>query len=131
MSMAESNALPLRAGWLWAAWLILLVLWTLALVTPYPVQIRDQVLPHEVGFPASKVLHVSAYAFLAGFGSFLPLRGGWRWLPVLILSVHGFATEFCQAFVPLRTASLHDVGLDHLGILLGLVLTLRWWLVRR
>jgi VanZ family protein len=131
MSTAEAGVIPARAGWLWAAWLVMLAIWTWALVTPYPVQVEHEVLPNGVGFPTSKALHVAAYAFLTGFGSFLPLRGAWRWLPFVVLSLHGFGTEFCQLFVPLRTASLRDVGLDHVGILLGLVLTLKWRLSRR
>jgi VanZ family protein len=131
MSTAKTGVIRGQAGWLWAVWLVMLGVWTLALLTPYPVQVKDQVLPADNVFPTGKVLHVVAYAFLTGFASFLPLRGGWRWLPVLVLSLHGFGTEFCQLFVPLRTGSLHDVGLDHGGILLGLLLTLRCWLARR
>lgn len=127
MSIARSKTLSLRAGWLWAAWLLALTLWTLALVTPYPVQVKHEVMPQETGIPAGKVLHVAAYAFLAAFAAFLPLNGGRRWLPLLVLSLHGFGTELCQLFVPLRTASLLDVGLDHAGILLGILLTLNWW----
>jgi VanZ family protein len=131
MSAAGSKALPMRPGWLWAIWLVMLSVWTLALVTTYPVQIKQQVLPHEAGFPASKLLHVTAYAFLCGFAAFLPVRGGWRWLPLLVLSLHGFGTEFCQTFVPLRYGSWSDVAIDHTGILLGLLLTLKWWLPGR
>ena len=131
MSIVESKVLPLRAGWLWTVWLVFLGIWTLALVTPYPVQIEQKVLPHEASFPTSKLLHVTAYAFLTGFTAFLPLRGSRRWLPVLVLSLHGFGTEFCQLFVPLRTGCLTDVAIDHGGILLGLLLTLKWWLPRR
>jgi VanZ family protein len=129
MSIARSSVRSIIPGWLlWAAWLMILTGWTWALVTPYPVQIKQEVLPREEGIPTGKILHVAAYAFLTGFAAFLPSRGGWRWLPVLVLSLHGFGTEFWQLFVPLRTGSLRDVALDHAGILLGLLLTMKCWL---
>lgn len=131
MSAVESKALALRSGWLWAIWLVLLSIWTLALVTTYPAQIKQQVLPREASFPASKMLHVSAYAFLAGFAAFLPSRGGWRWLPLVVLSLHGFGTEYWQTFVPMRYGCWSDVAIDHVGILLGSLLTWKWWLPSR
>ncbi len=132
MSIAVANPFSRRTGWvLWAAWLVILAVWTGALVTTYPVQVKQQVMPNDRGIPTAKLLHVAAYAFLTGFGAFLPLRGHWRWLPVLVMSLHGFGTEFCQLFVPLRTGSLTDVAIDHCGILLGLFCTLKWWLPSR
>jgi VanZ family protein len=131
MSAVESKVLPLRSGGLWAIWLVLLSFWTLALVTTYPAQIKQQVLPREAGFPASKLLHLSAYAFLTGFAAFLPSRGGRRWLPLVVLSLHGFGTEYCQTFVPLRYGCWSDVAIDHAGIFVGFLLTWKWWLPSR
>src|SRR5262245_33728532 len=91
------------SGWLWGTWLLILGVWTFALVTPYPVQVEHEVLPAEAGYPTSKLLHVGMYAFLTAVTAFLPARGVRRWLPVLVLSLHGFGTEYCQTFVPLRT----------------------------
>jgi VanZ family protein len=49
-----------------------------------------------------------------------------RWICLACLSFHAFATEFLQQFVE-RSGSLRDVGLDHLGLALGLILTIPWW----
>jgi VanZ family protein len=131
MSTAGFNTARAWAGGLWAAWLVMLGIWTFALVTPYPVQVEHEVLPAEAGYPSAKLLHVGAYTFLTAFTALLPLRGFRRWLPVLVISLHGFGTEYWQTFVPLRTGCWADVGIDHVGILLGLLLTLRWRLPRR
>ena len=130
MNATERNAKRRWTVWLWPAWLGLLAVWTLALLTTYPVQVKEQVLPADAGFPAAKMLHLTMYALLAGSAAFLPLRGVRRWLPILVLSLHGFGTEFGQTFVPLRTGSWSDVALDHAGLLFGLILTLPWWLPR-
>lgn len=111
----------------WVFWLACVAVWTAALLTTFPVEVSRQVLPSGMQFPTAKVLHVSAYAFLTAFVARLPVRGRVRWLFVAFLSLHGFATEYLQTFVPERGGSLRDVGLDHLGILLGLVLGWPWW----
>jgi VanZ family protein len=41
------------------------------------------------------------------------------------LSLHAVATEALQNLVPTRSGSLRDVGLDHLGILIGAAVS-RW-----
>jgi hypothetical protein len=100
-------------------------LWTLALLTSFPVQVKDAVLTPEVGYNASKLLHVGAYACLAGFAAWLLPTRPTCYMPVLFLSLHACATEYLQQFVALRTASFTDVGFNHLGIASGLILT--WW----
>jgi VanZ family protein len=109
-------------------WGIAVVLWTAGLLTSYPVQISQQVLPPAAGFSAAKTLHIVAYA---GLGSLIPWLGvgrRWRWGLLAFLSLHAAGTEFVQTFVPLRTGSVTDVGLDHAGLLLGAVFTWRgWW----
>jgi VanZ family protein len=117
----------MRGRWLWTVWLVLIGLWALALLTPQPVQIEKQVIPEEALFSASKGLHVAAYAFLTGIAAWLPVPRGWRWLPIIVMSLHGCATEFFQQYVPSRHGCLEDVGIDHIGIALGLLLTLSRW----
>jgi hypothetical protein len=45
---------------------------------------------------------------------------GWL-LCVLIVSVHGFGTEFVQTFTG-RHGCWFDVGIDHIGIVIGLLI---------
>ena len=106
-------------------WLMCLGVWTLALLTAFPVQVKDAVLPPQAGYPACKLLHISAYAFLAAFAAWLLPENRMRFLPLVFLSLHAFGTEFLQQFVESRTGSLPDVGFNHVGIGLGLLLT--WW----
>jgi VanZ family protein len=108
-------------------WWVGVGLWTAALLTTYPVEINKAVLPPEAHFPAAKGLHVTAYAFLTVWASWLPL-GRWRWLLVAFLSLHGAGTEFLQTYVPGRSGQVSDVVIDHVGILLGLAVTWKRWL---
>ena len=114
-----------RLLYLWPLWGVCLAVWTAALLTTYPVQVSKEVLPPQWGFPAAKTLHVSAYAFLTALAAWLPARRCWPLL--VLLSLHGCATEFFQQWVPGRHGSFMDVGWDHLGIALGLALTWKWW----
>ncbi|HZU36703.1 MAG TPA: VanZ family protein [Gemmataceae bacterium] len=115
-----------RALGLWLFWVICVAVWTTALLTLFPVEISRQVLPENLRFPTAKTLHVSAYAFLAFLTVLLPARGRVRWLLIAFLSLHAFATEYLQTFIG-RGGALADVGLDHIGILLGLLIGWRWW----
>ena len=72
-----------------------------------------------LGIPVGKVLHVAAYAFLAGFAALLRRAGAWRWLILMLLLEHGVATEWIQGFVPERTSSVSDMVIDHCGVALG------------
>src|SRR5436305_330152 len=95
---------PLRQMiWRWLAWSLFLLAWTLALLTPQPVQVADAVLPDDAVFPTSKALHVTAYALLAILTAALPLRRRTRWWLLGLLVLHAAGTEFAQQFVPPRT----------------------------
>jgi hypothetical protein len=118
------------AGKRWAVWIGALVVWTLCLVTPYPVQVGHEVLPAPATYPTAKGLHVSVYALLTVLAAWLPVARPRRWLLLAVLSLHGFATEYVQTYVPARTGCWQDVGMDHVGLLLGFLLGLRWWLAR-
>ena len=48
-------------------------------------------------------------------------------LLLAFLSLHAFGTEFLQQFVPERGPSLVDVGIDHVGLAIGLAASWRWW----
>jgi VanZ family protein len=111
-------------------WCLCVALWTVALLTLFPVQINQDITPEALRFPVAKCLHVSAYAFLTIYLSWLPLRR-WRWLLLAFLSLHAAGTEFFQQYVPGRTGTFSDVLIDHVGLALGLALTWRHWLPRR
>jgi VanZ family protein len=118
-------------GWQAAArqtsWWLVVAVWTLSLLTPYPVRAGQATLTPEAGFSLSKTLHVLAYAGLTAALPWFGPRGGRRWWLVAFLALHAGATEFFQQWVPERTGSLRDVALDHLGIALGLACTWRVW----
>ena len=108
-------------------WWLCVGLWTLALLTTYPVEVGDAVTPPSLQFPLAKFLHISVYAFLTVSLSWLPLRR-WRWLLLAFLSLHAAGTEFLQQFVPGRHGMATDVLIDHIGLLFGVALTWKRWL---
>jgi VanZ family protein len=130
----KSQGAPRWLGWcvgVLLTWGMLLAIWTVALLTPDPVRIAKQVLPGEMEFPAAKLTHIAAYALLAAMICVLRPLGRWRWLFLALLSLHGMGTEYFQQFVPMRTGTLRDVGIDHVGIFVGVALTLKFWFPRR
>jgi VanZ family protein len=108
----------------WLAWGALLGLWTYGLLSATVPRLGSSLLPPGTSYYAAKTLHVSAYALLAGLACWLPSGWGLRAAAWLGLVGHGALTEFLQQFVHGRTGQLFDVGLDTLGILLGLSLGL-------
>ena len=114
--------------WLWAVWWGILALWTVGLTTTFPVHVHQAILPKDpFGVPVGKVLHVTAYAFLAGYAALMRPAGVWRWLILLLLLEHGVATEWIQQFVPERGSEVNDIVIDHCGVALGALLTWPWW----
>jgi VanZ family protein len=120
-SVSQASAGRSGLAWLWAVWVLYLVVWTAALLRPEPARVNTEVLPERAQFPAAKALHVGSYALLAALACWLPIRPGRRWLLFAVLSAHAFGTEFLQRFVELRTGSLTDVGIDHVGLAVGLI----------
>jgi len=109
-----------------AVFLFAIALWTVALLLPVPNESANKALGSPLwAFLFGKSLHVCAYLFLTVLGgtAFFAYKR-WFWiLPLLML--HGAVSEFLQQFVD-RTASVRDVLLDTLGILLGSCVLL-WW----
>src|SRR5262249_11227580 len=113
--------------WRWLAWSGFLAAWSAALLTTEPVHVAADVLPENAVFPASKLLHVGCYTVLTLLTGWLPVRRAAAWLLLFLPTAHAFATEYLQQFVPERGPSLVDVGIDHVGIVLGLALSWKWW----
>jgi VanZ family protein len=81
-----------------------------------------------------KGAHVFEYFFLG----FLLLRafsagspGGWKWrwslLAMIGVAIYALSDEFHQSFVPTRTASMRDVGIDAMGGLLSQFVGVVWY----
>lgn len=116
-----SFAIRIRNLTCWAIWTGCLVLWTVGLLTPYPEQVQKAGLPESQIFTLSKTLHVFAYAGLTILSSWLGILETNRRLILLVLPLHGIATECLQHVVPSRTGTVRDALLDMLGIVIGLV----------
>jgi hypothetical protein len=125
----------------WVVWAVFAVAWTTALLVPKPISSRQltenvtsQVAHEETAKAAGQWLPFSALVHLSAYGVFAVLSG-WqllsrlgRWLLLAFVLGHGILTEFLQWLLPTgRTGCVEDVGLDWLGVLLGLAVTWKWW----
>jgi hypothetical protein len=99
--------------------LAFLVAWTIALLVPIPKEDASEILGDDWNiFYFAKLLHVTAYAWVALLAITLPLTVPARVAIVLGLVGHGVLTEILQAFVG-RGSRLADVALDTFGIVLA------------
>lgn len=110
-------------------WLAFVAGWTTALLTPHPVSLAHEVLPEAAQFPSFKLAHVTCYAIMTVLTGWLRAGGRARGVLLAFLCAHAFLTEFFQQFVPGRSMSLTDTGFDLAGILIGLAVTRKWWLM--
>ena len=109
----------------WAVWLVALAGYTYLLVVPNDwlppwLQIRvSKKITTELTF--GKLAHVASYAILTAGTFLLPI--GWTgWAVCAVgMSLHGFGTEYVQTFTG-RQGCWSDVGIDHIGIVAGLLL---------
>jgi VanZ family protein len=109
-------------------WLVYVVAWTAALVTPQPVAVAEATLPEDAQFTVGKSLHIAAYGLLCvltAWQRFLTPRR--RPLVLLALSAHAALTEVAQLYVPMRHGCWEDVALNHIGLYLGVAVAWRWW----
>jgi len=118
--------MPARSSLLPICFFVCLSVWTVALLIPTKETANRVFKDDSAKFYISKTLHVCAYAFLTTLSSMAAGNNRQRWYALGLLSFHGFATEFLQQFVH-RGASLRDVGLDHIGIVLGFLASRRRW----
>jgi VanZ family protein len=121
----------------WAVWLLALAGYTYLLVVPnewLPPWLRTTVgTPITTEFTLGKLAHAMSYATLTAATFLLPV--GWPAWAICVagLSLHGMGTEFVQTFTG-RHGCWADVGTDHVGIVVGLLLGglgYRIWVGRR
>jgi VanZ family protein len=129
MSQPPRNWWALAPRWRWVIWVTYVVVWTAILVMPTP-DTGDWTV-EELGidfkYLIGKSLHVGAYAMLAMLTGWLQVSARRRWLLLFFIMAHGTVTELVQLHIPSRSGSLKDVGFDHLGIGLGLLVSWKWW----
>jgi hypothetical protein len=113
----------------WLVWLIYVAAWTAALLVPVPVHPEETGLKRaEILFYFSKTVHLSAYALFAVLTAWLHAPRRYRGVLLGFLAAHAAGTEILQALLPTgRTGCIADVGLDLVGISIGIALSWRWW----
>ena len=113
----------------WLLWLVYVTAWTTVLLVPIPP--KPPGLPDEwwqLKLYFAKGLHVLAYTLLTVLTAWLRVPGRRRWLMLAFLPAHAGLTELLQWLLPTgRQGCLRDVGIDLIGICLGVALTWKWW----
>jgi VanZ family protein len=103
--------------------------WSIALIVPVPIKPRDPSWVEPL-WTFSKSLHVAAYAVFAGLCAWMLLPCRYRWLLIVLLLGHAMLTEYVQYLTHDffgRTGQWSDVGLDAIGIVLGVSVMWKWW----
>lgn len=108
-------------------WLLVLVVWTLLLLTPGHWLWNISKVGPPRWLPVGKILHVAAYSSLGAGIGWLPVAPARRAGLLLALVLHGGLTEVGQCFVPYRDGSVRDVLLDAASIGVGWLVARRWW----
>lgn len=116
----------------WLVWSLYVVVWTIALevpvVAPEGLPGREVILTYRMFF--AKSAHVAAYVVLTVLSAWVPLPGRYRPVMMFFLMAHAAASEMAQIYLEPychRGGSVADVGLDHLGIAIGLAVSWKWW----
>ena len=115
--------------WQWLLWLGYTAAWTTALLMPVPNlgNWAGGETTIDLRYLFAKSVHVSAYAVFTGLSGWLRVPGRYRAPLLFVVMVHAPVTELLQNLTSHRTGCLEDVGFDHLGVAIGLLLTWRWW----
>jgi hypothetical protein len=129
MNEANGKGRGIPQSWRWLLWLGYAAAWTTALLMPVPQVdlLTEEGAGIDLQYLFSKCVHVSAYAVFAGLSAWLRVPARYRAPLLFVVMVHAPATELLQNLTSHRTGCLEDVGFDHLGVAIGLLLTWRWW----
>ena len=111
----------------WLVWGAFIVLWTVLLVIPMPTSGPIARMPVGRKYILTKSVHVCAYGLFAVLTGWLSVRPRYRWLLLFVVMAHGTATELIQFYFTSRDGNLDDVGFDNFGVLLGLIISWKWW----
>lgn len=128
--MADSLQPRPGQGARWLLWLACLGAWTVALLVPQPIQPGTGLRDPDFLFTTAKLLHVLAYAALAGLGTWFAVSIRQYVLVPGTLIVHACVTEWLQWSLPElgRFGTVRDALLDCLGIGLGMgLVVIRKW----
>jgi VanZ family protein len=108
---------PWSRGWLQAIFWSSIVGASYFAFTPQSAQPHlpvGSIATHGIAFILLTVVLLAAY-----------FPRGRFWIPVSLLAVYGVLIEAVQAFIPYRSAEVHDLLVDFIGIAVGVVLY-RW-----
>ena len=116
----------------WLIWLIFVIAWTIGLEMPFPppeeMPGNDFIWSNKVFF--AKGMHVLVYAVLTVMSVWVPLPARYRWLMMFFLMGHAWGSEMLQEALESychRGGKLSDVGFDVIGIILGVLISWKWW----
>lgn len=109
------------------AWVLYVLFLSRALLMELPIEPPQDKHRQEQLFLFSKTVHVLAYAGFAILSGGLRLPRPQRWGLILIMSLHALGTEYGQTFLESRHPSWQDVGFDHIGMMLGIAISWKWW----
>lgn len=130
MMEGPSAKTPWHKPLLWLAWIVYVLAWSRGLLMEQPIDPGDNERLRQGLFLFAKTVHVGSYALFAMLSAWLDVRRPYRWLLLVFMSAHAMGTEYGQQFFATRHPSWRDVGLDHLGIVIGVILTWKWWCKR-
>jgi VanZ family protein len=127
MSQPAERRGGIGPGVRWLVWGAYALTWTTLLVMPMPSTEPWEEFGFDVKYLLGKSLHVAAYALLTALTGWLRPPFRFRLLLLFLVMAHAPVTELIQLHVSNRTGCLEDVGFDHLGAAVGLLLAWRWW----
>lgn len=107
------------------------VAWSISLEVPVPIKLAPDSDFREPLFTFSKCLHVAAYALFVVLAASMRLPPWQRGLVLGLIVAHTMLSEYFQwvlADICHRTGQWSDVGLDCIGITIGVALSWKWWL---
>lgn len=126
--MEETPSPPVwKKRLLWLVWVGYLLLLSRGLLMEQPIDPGGNKQLEMSLFFFSKTVHVVSYAFWAVLSGWLDVPRPYRWLLLVLMSAHAMGTEYGQQFFRTRHPSWRDVGLDHIGLAIGLALSWKWW----